>query len=65
MTTQLREKFDEKAAHEFYSMTEGLPYGYHNMIYLWLNTAQDNMPPLMPRTAVPIVASIFEKVAPK
>ena len=46
-------------------MTEGLPYGYHNFIYGWLDTAEDSLPPLMPRTAVPLIASIFEKVVPK
>lgn len=29
----IAEKFDEKAAQEFFFMTEGLPYGYHNFLY--------------------------------
>ena len=65
MTTEIREKFDEKAAQEFYFMTEGLPYGYHNFLYGWIDTADDNWPPLLPRDGVPIVFSILEKVAPK
>ena len=65
MTAQFREKFDEKAAQEFYFMTEGLPYGYHNFIYTWLDTAVDNLPPLIPRSGIPIVFSVLEKVAPK
>ncbi len=46
-------------------MTEGLPYGYHNFLYGWIDTADDNWPPLVPRNGVPIVFAILEKIAPK
>jgi len=46
-------------------MTEGLPYGYHNFLYGWINTPKDNWPPLIPNEGVPIVFSILESIAPK
>lgn len=61
----IAEKFDEKAAQEFFFMTEGLPYGYHNFLYGWVDTPSDNWPPMMPNELVPIVFSVMERVAPK
>jgi len=65
LSPEIAEKFDEKAAQEFFFMTEGLPYGYHNFLYGWVDTPKDNWPPLMPNAAVPIVFSIMERIAPK
>jgi len=31
-------KFNEKAANEWFYETEGLPYGYHNFLYGWMDT---------------------------
>ena len=45
-------------------MTEGLPYGYHNFLYGWVDTPKDNWPPMIPDAGVPIVFSILEKVLP-
>ena len=45
-------------------MTEGLPYGYHNFLYGWIDTPLDNWPPLLPSYGVPIVFSILEKILP-
>lgn len=61
----IAEKFDEKAAQEFFFMTEGLPYGYHNFLYGWVDTPSENWPPMIPNEAVPIVFSIMERIAPK
>jgi len=65
LSPEIAEKFDEKAAQDFFFMTEGLPYGYHNFLYGWVDTPADNWPPLMPNEAVPIVFSIMERIAPK
>jgi len=40
-------KFDEKAAQDWFFQTQGLPYGYHNFLYGWVDTPMDNIPPLM------------------
>jgi hypothetical protein len=58
-------KFNEKAANEWFFKTEGLPYGYHNFLYGWMDTARDNLPPDMPNEMVPIILSMVEHVLPK
>jgi hypothetical protein len=59
-----RAKFDEKKAQDFFFLTEGLPYGYHNFLFGWIDTPEDNWPPLLPSEFVPIVFSIFEQFSP-
>jgi len=61
---EARAKFNEKKAQDFFFLTEGLPYGYHNFLFGWIDTAEDNWPPLLPSDFVPIVFSLFEQVAP-
>ena len=46
-------------------MTEGLPYGYHNFLYGWIDTAKDNWPPLLPSEGVPVVFSVLERILPE
>lgn len=39
-----RAKFNETAAVEFFKSTEGLDYGYRNMLWGWIDTLSDNYP---------------------
>lgn len=55
-----RAKFNETAAREFFAKTEGLPYGYHNFLYGWIDTPRDNIPPLVADALIPIVFSLIE-----
>jgi len=57
-------KFDEKAANDWFFQTQGLPYGYHNFLYGWMDTPRDNLPPLMPDEFIPIVMSMVTKIIP-
>lgn len=57
-------KFNEKAANDFFFATEGLPYGYHNFLYGWVDTPSDNWPPLLSNEIVPVVFAVLEKVLP-
>lgn len=57
-------KFDEKKANEWFFQTEGLPYGYHNFIYGWMDTARDNLPRDLPNELAPIVFSMLEYIIP-
>jgi len=41
----LRAKFNATAAWEYARRMNGLPYGYHNMIFSWIDTPTDNYPP--------------------
>jgi hypothetical protein len=59
-----RATFNETAAREFFFETQGLPYGYHNFLFGWIDTPEQNWPPLLPVKFVPIVFSILEKILP-
>jgi len=39
---------------------EGLPYGKYNFLYGWVDTPNDNWPPLLPREAAPVLFKIYE-----
>jgi len=64
LTAEARAKFNETAAQEFFFSTEGMPYGYHNFLFGWIDTTEDNWPPLLPAYFAPILFSIVGKVAP-
>ncbi|GAU26380.1 hypothetical protein TSUD_221080 [Trifolium subterraneum] len=42
---ELRAKFNATAAWEYARSMSGKPYGYHNMIFSWIDTVADNYPP--------------------
>lgn len=64
MNAEAKAKFNEKAANDWFFKTEGLPYGYHNFLYGWMDTERDNLPPSMPNEMVPIVLSMVENIIP-
>jgi hypothetical protein len=65
LSPEARAKFDVDAALKFFiEETEGLPYGYHNFLFGWIDTPFDNLPPLLPRGFLPIVFSILEDIIP-
>lgn len=64
LSPEARSKFNETAAIEFFKQTEGLPYGYHNFLFGWIDTPNENWPPLLPKGFVPIVFSVLEKILP-
>ncbi|KQJ98314.1 hypothetical protein BRADI_3g36160v3 [Brachypodium distachyon] len=41
----VRARFNESAAWEFALSMYGKPYGYHNMIFSWIDTMSENYPP--------------------
>lgn len=65
LSAEAKAKFNESAAHDWFFKTEGLPYGYHNFLYGWMDTERDNLPPAMPNEMVPIVLSMVENLIPK
>lgn len=64
MRADIRKNFDNKKAVDFFNETAGLPYGYHNFLYGWIDTPRDNLPPLLPTDFVPILFSLVEIIAP-
>ena len=57
-------KFNITAARKFFFETEGLSYGYHNFLLGWIDTPEDNLPPLLPPKLVPILFAFVEKLLP-
>ncbi|KAG6498092.1 hypothetical protein ZIOFF_046001 [Zingiber officinale] len=53
----LRAKFNETAAWAYARSMSGKPYGYHNMIFSWIDTISDNYPP-------PLDANLFSRLQP-
>ena len=64
LTEEARAKYDEEAARKYYFKNEGIPYGFENFLYGWIDTERSNLPILLPNEMLPIVFSIFEKVSP-
>jgi len=61
---QYRNAFNATAAYEWFtSGIEGLPYGYHNFIFGWIDTPADNFPPLITGELIPPVLAIFEQTS--
>lgn len=62
LSDERRAKFDEKAATEWFYKVEGLPYGYHNFLYGWIDTPEDNWPVVLPKDLVTVAFSMIEKI---
>lgn len=63
LTQEASARFNEKAAQDFFFRTEGLPYGFHNFLFGWIDT--ENIAPLLPDGGVTQVFSIFENFKPE
>ncbi|CAI2364269.1 unnamed protein product [Moneuplotes crassus] len=61
---ELRAKFNNTAALEFFETVEGMPYGYHNFLFSWIDTVDKNYPPVAPKELIPIVLDIFAQIMP-
>ena len=58
LTDEARARFDEKAALEFFLRTEGLPYGFHNFLFGWIDS--EDIAPMLPVGGVTQFFTIFE-----
>jgi hypothetical protein len=62
LSDEARARYNETAAAEFFLERQGLPYGYHNFLYGWIDTPFDNFPSLLPAQLVPVVFSMLEYI---
>lgn len=62
LSDEMRAKFNETAAQEQFFKYQGLPYGYHNFLYGWVDTPELNFPTLLPKDIAPIAFSIIERI---
>ncbi|EPS61168.1 hypothetical protein M569_13630, partial [Genlisea aurea] len=60
----IRAKFDTKAAWEYVRGMAGKPYGYHNMIFSWIDTVANNYPPPLDAHLVVSVMSMWARMQP-
>ncbi|KAI9186175.1 hypothetical protein LWI28_014411 [Acer negundo] len=60
----IRAKFNETAAWEYALSMDGKPYGYHNMIFSWIDTVDGNYPPPLDAHLVASVMTVWSKMQP-
>lgn len=61
----IRAKFNETAAWEYAKSMEGKPYGYHNLIFSWIDTRNDNYPPPLDAHLVASVMTVWTHIQPE
>ncbi|KAH1263701.1 hypothetical protein GmHk_02G006035 [Glycine max] len=61
----LRARFNETAAWEYALSMAGKPYGYHNMIFSWIDTLNENYPPPLDANVVACVMTIWSQLQPE
>lgn len=60
LSDERRAMYNETAATEYFHKVQGLPYGFHNFIYGWIDTPTANFPRVLPDALVPVAFSIIE-----
>ena len=61
---ELRAKFDLDAAVKWYNKMEGLPYGFHNFLFSWIDTPDKNFPDVLPSELLPVVFDLMDHILP-
>nr|GME21797.1 Leucine--tRNA ligase [Ipomoea batatas] len=61
---EVRARFNSTAAWEYVRGMLGKPYGYHNMIFSWIDTISDNYPPPVDAHLVISVMSMWTRMQP-
>ncbi|CAN1242915.1 hypothetical protein LINPERPRIM_LOCUS5502 [Linum perenne] len=61
---EIRAKFNGTAAWEYALSMNGKPYGYHNMIFSWIDTISGNFPPPLDAHLVASVMTIWSQMQP-
>ncbi|KAI0519006.1 hypothetical protein KFK09_006445 [Dendrobium nobile] len=60
----LRAKFNATAAWAYAKSMLGKPYGYHNMIFSWIDTVTENYPPPLDANLVMSIMSMWTRLQP-
>lgn len=64
MREDIRAKFDtDKAISWFLNGIEGLPYGYHNFLFGWIDTVDSNMPFAITHGHFEFLFTVLEKIS--
>jgi len=64
-------KFNSTSAYQFFQTVAGLPYGYHNFLFGWIDTATNNFPCIPPDytsclslQAVEVASGLMNRLSP-
>ncbi|XP_078182356.1 zinc finger MYND domain protein [Carex rostrata] len=60
----VRARFNNTAAWAYARSMAGKPYGYHNMIFSWIDTIADNFPPPLDANLVMAMMSMWTRLQP-
>jgi len=55
-------KFNQTAAIAWWNSVKGLPYGFHNFFFGWVDTTSENYPPPLDRHSIIYVMILFERI---
>ncbi|WOH04202.1 hypothetical protein DCAR_0623611 [Daucus carota subsp. sativus] len=61
----LRARFNETAAWEYARSLTGQPYGYHNLIFSWIDTIDQNYPPPLDAHLIASVMTVWNQLQPE
>jgi hypothetical protein len=59
-----REKFNVNAAIQYFKTIEGLPYGYHNFFYSYIDTPKNNYQKGITAELVALIFSLLDRIEP-
>lgn len=62
LRADIRAKFDIEKANAWFKTVQGLPYGYHNFLYGWVDTPEDNWPAILGKDLVPVAFGLVERI---
>ncbi|CAK9150254.1 unnamed protein product [Ilex paraguariensis] len=65
LRADLRAKFNKTAAWEYARSMVGKPYGYHNLIFSWIDTIDRNYPPPLDANLVASVMTVWNQIQPQ
>ncbi|XP_047971053.1 uncharacterized protein LOC125214188 [Salvia hispanica] len=61
---EVRARFDVDAAWKYAKSMSGRPYGYHNLIFSWIDTTSDNYPTPLDAHLVASVMTVWNQMQP-
>ena len=64
LKAEIRAIFNETAVYEWFKTVEGMPYGFHNFIFGWIDTVADNLPPILDPEIFTVGFSLVEQIIP-
>lgn len=63
MRKDLADKYDEDAVWKWFETVQGMPYGYRNFLFSWIDTKYDNIPAILDFNFVYVVFTILESLS--